>query len=62
MKSLKPYAAEAASQPGTGASCAARISSSTRIGTGSSALKQVAPIVKEEAKETVVITVYTFYF
>jgi hypothetical protein len=25
-------------------------------------IKQVAPIIKEEAKETVVITVYTFYF
>lgn len=26
------------------------------------AIKQVAPVVKEEAHETVVITVYTFYF
>ena len=26
------------------------------------AIKQVAPIVKEEADEIVVITVYTFYF
>ena len=26
------------------------------------AIKQVAPVVKEEANETVVITVYTFYF
>ena len=25
-------------------------------------IKQVAPVVKEEANETVVITVYTFYF
>jgi hypothetical protein len=26
------------------------------------AIKQVAPVMKEEANETVVITVYTFYF
>ncbi|MDQ3397983.1 MAG: DUF4258 domain-containing protein [Deinococcota bacterium] len=26
------------------------------------AIKQVAPVVKEEAEEIVVITVYTFYF
>ena len=26
------------------------------------AIKQVAPVVKEEANEIVVITVYTFYF
>lgn len=26
------------------------------------AIKQVAPVIKEEAGETVVITVYTFYF
>ena len=26
------------------------------------AVKQVAPVIKEEANETVVITVYTFYF
>lgn len=26
------------------------------------AIKQVAPIIKEEANEIVVITVYTFYF
>jgi len=26
------------------------------------AVKQVAPVVKEEPNETVVITVYTFYF
>ena len=26
------------------------------------AIKQVAPVIKEEANETVVITVYTFYF
>ncbi len=26
------------------------------------AIKQVAPVIKEEAKEIVVITVYTFYF
>ncbi len=25
-------------------------------------IKQVAPVIKEEAAETVVITVYTFYF
>ena len=25
-------------------------------------IKQVAPVIKEEANETVVITVYTFYF
>ncbi len=25
-------------------------------------IKQVAPIIKEEAHETIVITVYTFYF
>lgn len=25
-------------------------------------IKQVAPVIKEEAKEIVVITVYTFYF
>ena len=25
-------------------------------------IKQVAPVVKDEANETVVITVYTFYF
>ncbi len=25
-------------------------------------VKQVAPVIKEEANETVVITVYTFYF
>ena len=26
------------------------------------AIKQVAPVIKEEANEVVVITVYTFYF
>lgn len=26
------------------------------------AIKQVAPVIKEEAREIVVITVYTFYF
>ncbi len=26
------------------------------------AIKQVAPVIKEETDETVVITVYTFYF
>lgn len=26
------------------------------------AIKQVAPVIKEEAEEVVVITVYTFYF
>ncbi len=26
------------------------------------AIKQVAPVIKEEAEEIVVITVYTFYF
>jgi hypothetical protein len=26
------------------------------------AIKQVAPVIKEEAQEIVVITVYTFYF
>ena len=26
------------------------------------AIKQVAPIIKEEANEVIVITVYTFYF
>jgi hypothetical protein len=26
------------------------------------AVKQVAPVIKEEAREIVVITVYTFYF
>lgn len=26
------------------------------------AIKQVAPVIKDEANETVVITVYTFYF
>jgi hypothetical protein len=26
------------------------------------AIKQVTPVIKEEDKETVVITVYTFYF
>ncbi len=26
------------------------------------AIKQVAPVIKEEANEIVVITVYTFYF
>jgi hypothetical protein len=26
------------------------------------AIKQVAPVIKEEATEIVVITVYTFYF
>lgn len=25
-------------------------------------IKQVAPVIKEEANETIVITVYTFYF
>jgi hypothetical protein len=25
-------------------------------------IKQVAPVIKEEADETIVITVYTFYF
>ena len=26
------------------------------------AIKQIAPVIKEEVNETVVITVYTFYF
>ena len=26
------------------------------------AIKQIAPVIKEEAREIVVITVYTFYF
>jgi hypothetical protein len=34
----------------------------TNIGKETYPIKQVAPVVKEEAYEMVVITVYTFYF
>ena len=62
-KCVTPSNTEPENRPNVADRCAVSISLSGNPGRVIIyAIKQVAPVIKEESQEIVVITVYTFYF